>query len=131
MKIIAHAQHRTSITYSLCFDWPGSPGCGFAFPCNADGVVEQNGLWWARLKACRSGTVDGKPIGPAYVERDKHTYRIPAVGRCGCGRTLDLRGFTNTCDCGRDYNCVGQELAPRSQWGEETGESASDILPIL
>jgi len=37
-------------------------------------------------------------------------------------------GFTNTCRCGADYNMSGQQLAPRSQWGEETGETADDIL---
>ena len=39
--------------------------------------------------------------------------------------------FTNTCDrCGDDYNSAGQRLAPREQWGEETGESAADILSV-
>lgn len=38
------------------------------------------------------------------------------------------RSFTNTCECGADYNMSGQMLAPRHQWGEETGESADDIL---
>jgi hypothetical protein len=53
----------------------------------------------------------------------------PAVGECEvCGRDVELRGFTNTCDCGADYNMSGQRLAPRSQWGEETGEHISDIL---
>jgi len=47
---------------------------------------------------------------------------------CPCGRTVLCSGFTNPCECGRDYNMSGQELAPRSQWGEETGESVSDIL---
>jgi hypothetical protein len=41
---------------------------------------------------------------------------------CDCGRELDCPSFTNTCDCGADYNWAGQRLAPRSQWGEETGE---------
>ena len=36
--------------------------------------------------------------------------------------------FTNTCECGRDYSFDGSLLAPRSQWGYETGETASDIL---
>lgn len=52
----------------------------------------------------------------------------PAHGVCPCGSTVYLTGFTNTCDCGRDYNMSGQLLAPRSQWGEETGESIDDIL---
>jgi hypothetical protein len=43
--------------------------------------------------------------------------------KCGCGCMVECYAFTNTCDgCGRDYNWAGQLLAPRSQWGEETGE---------
>lgn len=45
-----------------------------------------------------------------------------------CGEILLCMTNTNTCDCGADYNMSGQILAPRSQWGEETGESVSDIL---
>lgn len=37
---------------------------------------------------------------------------------------------TDACECGRDLNQGGQELGPREQWGEETGESLSDILGI-
>lgn len=50
------------------------------------------------------------------------------IRRCECGQEVRCSGFTNTCDCGRDYNWAGQLLAPRSQWGEETGECLSDIL---
>ena len=46
-----------------------------------------------------------------------------------CGQPLECPGFTNTCECcGADYNWAGQRLAPRSQWGEETGETAAEIL---
>ncbi len=48
--------------------------------------------------------------------------------RCDCGYTLELQEFTNTCACGRDYSFSGSLLAPRSHWGEETGETANDIL---
>lgn len=49
--------------------------------------------------------------------------------QCECGSTVVCSGFTNTCgDCGADYNMSGSLLAPRSQWGEETGETADDIL---
>lgn len=51
-----------------------------------------------------------------------------AVVRCGCGREVWCDNFTNTCDCGADYGPGGSLLAPRSQWGEETGEQAADIL---
>jgi hypothetical protein len=57
--------------------------------------------------------------------------REPAVGACNrCGAHVTLSGFTNTCRCGADYNMSGQELADRSQWGEETGESVADILSV-
>ena len=48
--------------------------------------------------------------------------------KCDCGRTLELPDFTNTCECGRDYNQGGQLLAPREQWGEETGEHWSECI---
>jgi ribosomal protein S27E len=51
--------------------------------------------------------------------------------RCACGGRVALIGFTNACGCGRDYNRDGQHLAPRSQWGEETGEHPADIGRIL
>jgi len=46
-----------------------------------------------------------KRLANGYVE--------PALGRCHCGQHVALRGFTNTCDCGRDYNMSGQLLASR------------------
>ena len=54
----------------------------------------------------------------------------PAVGICEvCGSQVVLSAsLANTCSCGAEYNLFGQRLAPRSQWGEETGESLSDIL---
>lgn len=55
------------------------------------------------------------------------TRRVLKI-RCECGQELFCPNFTNTCDCGRDYNWAGQLLAPRSQWGEETGETAEQIL---
>lgn len=55
--------------------------------------------------------------------------REPAVGHCeDCGGLVTLRHFTNTCECGADYNTSGSRLAPREFWGEETGESLSDIM---
>lgn len=55
--------------------------------------------------------------------------RPPKTIQCACGSSVACNGFTNTCSgCGADYNMSGQLLASRSQWGEETGESADDIL---
>ncbi len=46
------------------------------------------------------------------------------VIKCRCGKKLSLdSSWANECEeCGREYNGFGQLLAPRSQWGEETGE---------
>lgn len=55
-------------------------------------------------------------------------HRIPAKGKC-CGLWIELHSFTNTCPkCHSDYNSSGQRLAPRSQWGEETGEHWTDCI---
>jgi hypothetical protein len=41
-----------------------------------------------------------------------------------CGATVKLYShWANACDrCSAEYNGSGQRLAPRSQWGEETGD---------
>lgn len=50
--------------------------------------------------------------------------RIPAIGECECcSKPVELRNFTNTCECGADYNTSGQRLAPHEQWGEGDGRA--------
>lgn len=66
-----------------------------------------------------------------YDQHDPKTdnRRFFAFIICVCGAKVYVPGFTNTCEkCERDYNWGGQLLASRSQWGEETGETADDIL---
>jgi hypothetical protein len=65
-----------------------------------------------------------------YLE-DGSWSRSNTIIEC-CGEELECGGFTNTCPiCNADYNWSGARLAPREQWGEETGESLEDILSIL
>ena len=49
---------------------------------------------------------------------------IPALNHCICGNIFEIYDpFAESCpNCRREYNGCGQLLAPRSQWGEETGE---------
>jgi hypothetical protein len=49
----------------------------------------------------------------------------PVGIKCDCGCLLSWSpGYDETCDrCGTEYNSSGTQLAPRHQWGEETGES--------
>lgn len=124
MKIKQRSRIVETVSYSLCYDLYGRHS-GFGFDCDKDGNVDESKMAPAGLEnliKCRAGDV--KP----YVEKRENSYRQPAIGVCDCGEEVYLDGFANSCDCGRDYNSAGQQLADRSQWGEETGETASDIL---
>ncbi len=129
MRIKRRAKLHESVEHRLCFDWsPAEPGCGFAFPCDAAGNVDASKVPDSYPEAI-TGTVNGKPIGKPYVQTWTHRYREPAIGVCDdCGGDVELDRFTCACECGADYNTAGQQLAPRAQWGEETGESIGDIL---
>jgi len=46
-----------------------------------------------------------------------------------CKQELPCPDFTNTCPtCNADYNWAGQRLAPREDWGWETGEHWTECL---
>lgn len=104
---------------------------GYGFACDKHGKINFRKLK-AKPQACENYLYCEQHQDEFNIETRQyhHSYLQPAVGRCQCGVEIELGGFTNTCDCGRDYNWAGQELADRSQWGEETGESLSDILKI-
>jgi hypothetical protein len=157
MRIKTRRQTTYTTTYSLTFEYIGSNGSGCAFDCDKDGKVDVAKLHPCGQETYReamSGEVtrrenvqykvgaDGeyepiegtgamitRKVSKGHIQEYEHRQVTPAVGECNhCGRDVHLHGFTNTCECGADYNMSGQELAPREQWGEETGESVSDIL---
>jgi hypothetical protein len=132
MKIIKESDFGESLTYSRCFHFNDSPGCGFSFPCDEKGEISISKHQRGRdnLAACLTGKVNGKPVTDDGIETYRTRWKDYALGLCDCGCEVELSGFTNTCDCGRDYNMSGQLLAPRSQWGEETGEHPADIARI-
>jgi len=94
-----------------------------------EGLVENPG-WEQKIQ------VDLGQRHPGNVTASQEEYERPSpFGRrvkevkCKCGNTIHCTTFTNHCSkCGRDYSFDGGLLAPRSQWGEETGETASDII---
>jgi hypothetical protein len=68
--------------------------------------------------------MSGEPI---RIEEWAGVRQPVRIYECECGEEIPCYEFTNTCAaCGRDYNMSGTLLAPRSQWGEETGESWRD-----
>ena len=67
-------------------------------------------------------------MGDRWFEEDPEGSRSVQEVKC-CGTWLMCDAFTNTCGkCGADYNMNADRLAPRSQWGEETGETYADIV---
>ena len=129
MKLISQRQRITDVEYFLEFDVNDCPGAGFGFDCDERGNVDFSALSpaaLANLDLCLCGSDN---ISYAGIRKHVHIYIQPAIGLCSCGDQVSLDGFTNTCDnCGADYNQSGQRLAPRSHWGEETGEHWSDIV---
>jgi hypothetical protein len=118
--------------HSRGFLYVGERSWGFAFDCDADGNVDVDKLnpdARANWEACLTGTSrEGRAVVDTGVESVDRVIRHTAEGRCECGRTVHLVSyFANPCPCGREYNFDGQELAPRSQWGEETGESIQEM----
>ena len=121
MKIISESRIEECERHYHNFMWASDPASGFAFNCDANGVViPRNAAALDNYRKCIDGTY-------AVIDRGVHTiswsYRVAAVGLCECGREVELDGFTCSCECGAEYNSSGQLLAPREQWGEETGEA--------
>jgi hypothetical protein len=134
MQIISERKMVETPCYEIFFQWKDSaPNHGFGFPGLASGEIDMVELQkkpaaLANYNKCISG--EYAVTGPEFKSWIHH-YSEPAIGRCSCGCEVELYGFTNTCDkCGRDYNMSGQALAPRSQWGEETGESYCDLQDL-
>lgn len=117
------------VEYYRAYDYVGRPGCGWWFRCDKDGNIpssEKSEAYEKAMKALQSGEVDDNG-----VQERRWTYRVPGVISCDrCAHQVDIDdSWLNTCPhCGADYDGSGNLLAPRSQWGEETGESLADIL---
>lgn len=76
-----------------------------------------------------SQTADRMVTEEDVLSRYGGTYPRRTVSIKCCGEWIECRAFTNTCSvCGADFNMSGQRLAPRSQWGEETGEHWTDCI---
>jgi len=121
MKIIKQRERIIQITYSHNFNWKDTPSAGFSFDCDENGtILNLNECSQENYKKCISGEYGVVDEG---IVKYKSSYISLAIGLCPCGCEVILSNFTNTCDnCDSDYNISGDLLAPRSQWGEETGE---------
>lgn len=116
------------------FHYVDEPGAGFSFPCDLQGVL-LTGLSPAALAnyaACLSLTQAERMVDEGVIMETWQHYE-PLVIQClRCPGEVTLSdAWLSTCPgCGADYNGSGQLLAPRSLWGEETGEHPADLLQI-
>ena len=128
MKIIQQAwTEEVTHRYMVFTIKGGSHGSGFSFECDEHGNIREPKAEAGRenLRKCLSGEHDVyKPRMEIFTSR----YRHPRIGLCDCGAEVSLGNFTNTCECGADYNMSGHRLAPRECWGEETGEHWTECL---
>ncbi len=136
MEIIKERTHTVEKTYWLYYEYEAYAGSGFSFECNEDGKVDEINLQqkpaaWKSYQACKECVVDGKKMMPPKIQWVERSCYEHAIGKCdNCNEKVSLNSFTNTCECGADYNMSGHLLSDRSNWGIETGESLSDILNI-
>jgi len=123
LTIIRPRRRDEIVEYSRVYRHNAGPaGAGFAFDCDYAGNVDTSRLAptaAANYRACVLGLNDTTDEG---VREYRRLYTQPAIGRCACGQAVTLDGDTRgegiDCDCGRVYNGLGQELAPRSQWDD-------------
>lgn len=134
--IIKRSERVTTTTYYRMYEWVDQPGAGFSFPSDENGNVNLEELQppgLANWNACQpGGEYDGR-IVDLGVQESVNRYTEPAELQCDCGATVLLQpqggiDLGSDCErCGRIYNLSGQLLRPREEWGEDTGETWSDI----
>lgn len=134
-KIIRHVDFQDVTVDYYEKEWIYSCGFGggFSFPCDKDGTID-------RTKLCPEAIHNLDVFIPAEVSKGNLKYtgirhihyqdtrKIPGLFKCDCGTIHEMGGYDIFCDCGRIFNGSGQELADPLFWGEDTGESYSDIV---
>jgi hypothetical protein len=131
MVIVTPSQRLERVGYVRSFDTVGHPGCGYAFACDKEGNLLPPSCSEAEVNRAKVFAA----IGIKYLDRGIQSWSAPwtapAIGICEkCGHLITLElPIANSCDgCDAEYTMSGQRLAPREQWGEETGESLADIF---
>lgn len=129
LQMIKPREVHQGVNYFRSFEWNDMPGAGFSFECDKQGNIDRSKFLPIAIKNLEMCLADkGKKLIDNGVIEHPWQYRTGPVYKCTCGREIECDRFTNTCECGADYNMSGSRLAPRSQWGWDTGESVADIL---
>jgi hypothetical protein len=133
ITFVRKARRVTEIGYARSFVYADDRGAGFSFPCDKNGQslrdAKLNAAAQANYAACLKGSVNGHKVIDRGIVSRENRYNEPSVIVCvSCRKHVTLNSNTNRCSCGRYYNLSGQPLSDPSNWGEETGETAADIL---
>ena len=125
MEIIQESEFVEGVEYNHFFEDPECPGAGYSFDCDAQGELKPtNPDAMENYRKCVAGENGYRDAG---IQSHEFCYRTDRIGKCRCGEEVYLMNFTNTCECGIDYNMNGDQLVDRRYWGEETGECAADL----
>jgi hypothetical protein len=100
------------------------PGVIVCVNCKAEVVLDM-----VMTNTCEACITCGQPEDFSWhqmtAEQCEAWMRHHTEGERGCSRESEHHAFKQ---CATDYNSSGQRLAPRSQWGWDTGESLDEIL---
>ena len=113
---------ETEVTYELRFFT--DPNGGFAFPCNADGMVIRREMSDAAIENYKYALEHPENFPYCYNELHKNVlnYIEPANGICDCGARVYLENqYLGACECpqcGQWYNLSGQKLLSPDRWEE-------------
>ena len=125
-KMISPRRKKTVLKRVREFLLNADHGCGYSFPVDEnDTVILSNPDAEASFQMVITRPDLYEDMG---VVEQKEVYTEPAVLLCDCGHRVCLSTDPAECpQCGALYNLFGQRLAPREQWGYETGESYMDF----
>ena len=123
-QLIATRRRVETVYWQHSWTWRHNPGVGYCIESDADGrIADDRTALYEWCMANDDLVYDGLvSITGAHWE--------PGIVLCDCGERVALcDSWPNSCrGCVADYDGNGRRLAPRSQWGEETGEGPGDIL---
>ena len=117
LKDFVRSEYRTEVEYELAFD--DGANNGFGFPCDEHGNVSPDMPIPAQNNLAYCLEHPEKFERWNEVVKYERRVRIPAHGKCSCGREVHLYDAylgACSCECGKWYNLFGQELLPPEQW---------------
>lgn len=120
MEIISPRRKETLAQYFLEFAYSNTNEAGFSFPSDEHGELlpGQDESLLKNYEKCKNGYPDIVPLG---VKKFTNAWTEPAVGRCYCGKEvqlIDVFGGACQCECEQWYSINGQSLVPPEQWEE-------------